>query len=557
MLRALSIRHFAIIDELELEFDTGFTAITGETGAGKSILIDALGLLLGHRADSSMIAEGQRNSELSATFDLHDVEPAARSWLEEQAMDDEDSLLLRRVLSASGSSRAWINGRSATIGQLAEIGRHLVEIHGQHEHQQLERTETQRRLLDQQVDGKTRKAVINAYERWSKANEALETFERDMGDAAQLELLGFQVRELNELQLMPGEFESMESEQERLARMDDIRRVIGLTAHRLDGDGGAGIRALLQDTLKDLGEVRELDPELNGIAAMLDEAMINIDEAIASVDRLDRDDETGGERLNEINARLERALDLARKHRVEGPKLPALTETLNERLNQLEHQGEAREALIKAQDESLHEWRKAADALHKERSRAAKQLSGDVSGHLKELGMERARLEFLLDHDPQARPSAHGADQIRILFAGNPGQTPRSLARVASGGELSRVSLALMIAARLENGPLTRIFDEVDAGIGGQTATVVGQFLDEVAKGGQAFCVTHLAQVAACADHQFRVVKSSGATDTSIDVRALGAQEREDEIARMLGGNLSEKSREHAAELLRGVARTA
>ena len=555
MLRALSIRHFAIIDRLELDFTSGFTAITGETGAGKSILIDALGLLLGDRADSALVAADADQAELSARFELGPEADEARAWLEQQAMTDDDELILRRVISAQGQSRAWINGRSATIGQLADLGRHLVEIHGQHAHQQLERSDVQRRLLDQQIAAALPTDTTAAHHRWQLAREALSDFERDAGDPAQLELLRFQVRELQDLALKAGEYDELESEQERLARSDEIRSIMATASRLLDGDDDASVRGLLIETLGRLDRVRSLDGELDGIWRMLDEARINIDEAIASLERQDPgDSETDDERLADINRRLERALDLARKHRVEPDALPELTDTLSGRFARQENQDEQRITLDATLDQALQQWRKAALALSQARQQAAKRLGQDVSALLAELGMDQAKLIFEVGHDDQAEPAHHGADRIRILFSANPGQPPRSLARVASGGELSRVSLALMIAARPKRGPVVRIFDEVDAGIGGQTARVVGAFLRQVAAGGQAFCVTHLAQVAACADHQFRVAKSAGQRQTHVEVEGLSDQARREEIARMLGGPVSERSLDHAAELLASVS---
>ncbi|MBB6086026.1 DNA repair protein RecN [Wenzhouxiangella marina] len=551
MLRALSIRQFAIIDALELDFDSGFTAITGETGAGKSILIDALGLLLGNRADSSLVAQGEDQAELSARFELTDACAEARAWLQDQAMEEGDELILRRVLSAQGQSRAWINGRSATVGQLAQLGNLLVEIHGQHEHQRLERPEVQRALLDQRLDPELARSVRDAHSGFAEAARALEDFEQDAGDPNQLDLLRFQSRELGDLALQTDEYERLEAEQERLARSDELRSAIAQAARILDGDAEANVRAMLGDAQARLQRVRELDPELASVADMLDEAAINIDEAIASLERLDRDeDEDAPERLEKVNRRLERALDLARKHRVEPAELPELTQRLQERLDRLENQGEEREQLERARDRALETWRRCARALYEAREQAGKALAAEVDRHLAELGMDHARLRFDIEHDEQARPAVHGADRVRILFAANPGQEPKPLTRVASGGELSRVSLALMIAVKPERGPVVRIFDEVDAGIGGQTAAVVGDFLRRVAGQGQAFCVTHLAQVAACASHQFQVSKASQKGKTQIRVLPLDPESRREEIARMLGGPMSDKSREHAEELL-------
>ncbi len=549
MLRALAIRNFAIISELELRLDSGFTAITGETGAGKSIIVDALGLLLGDRAESSLVASGSKQADLSATFSLSGLH-TAREWLEEQAMEGDDELIIRRVLTADGRSRAWINGRSATISQLAELGANLVEIHGQHQHQLLEKSDTQRRILDQQLDAALIRPVVDAYTLWRDAHQAMNEFDQDAGDPEQLELLRYQCRELNELNLAEEEYVELESEQERLARSDEIRLAATRALTALDQDDAPSVRGLLHETLAALAQVGEMHRELAEVSSMLEEARINIDEAFATIERVGETETGDPERLAEVNRRLERTLDLARKHRVTPQEIPALTGSLNDRLDRLERQSERREQLEQTLTAAETAWRGQAETLSQARADAGRRLAKKAAGCLSRLGMEQARLEFLLTPDPNASPSAHGFDRISIEFSANPGQPVRPLSRVASGGELSRVALALMIATGHRQGPRTRIFDEVDAGVGGETAHTVGQFLRQAAGDGQALCVTHLAQVAACADHQIRVVKYSedGATATRIETLDSGGRQRE--IARMLGSEESEKSLEHAAEML-------
>jgi len=549
MLRHLAIRHFAIISEVEIDIDPGFTAITGETGAGKSILVDALGLLLGDRAESGLIAEGHKQAELEAVFTLHADEPA-RTWLAEQALEEGDELILRRVLTAPSGSRAWINGRSATVGQLSELGGLLVEIHGQHEHQQLEKPSVQRRLLDRQVDRTLLDRVAERYQRWQEAHGALSELETALGDADQLDLLRFQVRELSDLALAEGEFQSLEQEQERLARSDDVRLAITGAGNALDSDEGPGARNLIHQALQSVEPVRSLEPGLDETAKMLEEARINIDEALTSLERLGSEEQGDPERLATVNRRLEKALDLARKHRVRPDELPALTTRLSQRLDSLDNQGERREQLARALERSTDDWRKAAKALSTARKKVADTLSAAVTARLGELGMEAASIHFEVEPDSDAAPAQHGMDQVRIELSANPGQPMQPLSRVASGGELSRVALALMIAVDPQDGPTTRIFDEVDAGVGGETAHAVGRFLHQAAGAGQAMCVTHLAQVAACADHQLRVRKETGQGATVLAVESLDGKTRQCEIARMLGSAESEKSLAHAAEML-------
>jgi DNA repair protein RecN (Recombination protein N) len=553
MLRFLSIRNFAIIEQVELAFDAGFTVITGETGAGKSILIDALGLLLGDRATGVGSPDDAPPADLSAEFDISG-QKAARAWLEENAMDDEDQLVLRRVLPAQGASRAWINGRSATMGQLADLGNLLVEIHGQHEHQSLSRPERQRSLVDQWVDPDAIAAVVKAYARWQSARASLDAFEHDCGDPAQLELLQFQFAELEKLNLQAGEYEGLEQQQERLARSDEIRLCLQQAAAALDHEEGASVRQLLAQAEQALEQVKALDHRFESVCQLIREAAINVDEAAAELERASPDEEQDPHELDAINRRLERCLDLARKHRIRPDELPELTQKLSERLDTLAHQDERRQSLEKELASASKEWQNAADQLTEQRQTAAGKLAAATENRLHKLGMNQASFGIEVKARQRAEPGEHGQDQIAFVFSANPGRPAHSLHKIASGGELSRVSLALMLSARLQSDVPARVFDEVDAGIGGETAHVVGAFLLEVADGGQAFCVTHLAQVAARADHHYRVIKIQGQTATSIKVEALSRPEREEELARMLGNRHSAGSLAHAREMLESGA---
>jgi len=549
MLRHLVIRRFAVIDDLEIDFSPGFTAITGETGAGKSILIDALGLLLGDRAEPGLIADDSEQAELEAVFRLDDAHPAS-DWLRQQALAEDEELILRRILSRSSSSRAWINGRSATIGQLAELGELLVEIHGQHEHQQLGSSATQRQLLDRQVDTAITTAVAQAYDRWLAARDELAAFEADSSDPEQLELLRYQHRELQALNLRAGEYGELEAEQERLSRIDEIRQAASTAAAALDQIDDPAARTMIQQALSSLSGTRSLDRRIEEAAGMIEQARIYVDEAHAALERIASEETGDPERLAAVNQRLELALDLARKHRVAPDELVALTARLGVRLDTLEHQGERRDELELAVQQAADQWLEAAGLLGTQRRQAASRLAQRGVECLAELGMPQARLMFEVTAVDPAQPSRHGGDQVAITFSANPGQSPKPLARVASGGELSRVALALMIATGVDDQPLTRVFDEVDAGVGGPTAQAVGRFLHQVAEGGQAFCVTHLPQVAARADHQIRVIKRIDGERTRTEAERLDAQQRQREIARMLGGVESEASLAHASEML-------
>lgn len=552
MLRALTIQHFAIIDHAELEFSAGFGVITGETGAGKSILVDALSLVVGARADASMVAHGHERAEISAEFALDPGSPA-HHWLTEQAMVEDDGVIIRRSISSVGGSRAWINGQPASASQLKELGAHLVAIHGQHAHQQLTSGEHQRALVDAQCPAALIEKVQQAHQAWHKAQAEIKQFDQTMGDPSQLELLAFQAKELNELAFKPGEFEVLEADQERLERHSEIQRAIGMAASFLDQDDGPCARTLLRKASIAIAPVSQLDQRLQNVAHLIDEALIQISEASAELEHVAQTPDEEPERLALINARLATALELARKHRIRPDELASLTETLNQRLEAIQDQDGRRQQLMDTLERALNEWRSACETLSQSRRKASQTLTKKTTEALTKLGMNHATLEIDIQSDPKRAPNPTGFDDINILFSANPGQPAKSLSKVASGGELSRISLALMLAAGEQTHPLTRVFDEVDAGIGGETAHAVGEFLQRVGHSdtqqAQALCVTHLAQVAARADGHFQVSKSQNKS-TTVLVRALNPKERIEEIARMLGNARSQKSLAHAQELL-------
>lgn len=556
MLRSLAIRDFTIIERLELEFVDGFGAITGETGAGKSILVDALAQLLGDRGDSTLVAEGSSQADLTAAFELETEHPA-RSWLSRQAMDVEDLLLLRRVIPADGSSRAWINGQPVTIGQLRELGRLLVEIHGQHEHQRLGQSSHQRQWLDRRVEPAALERVVEAHRLHSEARAALDALLGEAGNAAERELVEFQLRELDKLGLSEGELEQLEIDQRRLASVDDLQRGTGLALDALSGEDGNSAGHRVHQALRALEPLIDREPELIEAREMLATAAVNLEEAARSVQRLQDTLEHDPERLAQIERRLVRIVELARKHRIEPGALPAHTDELRRRLERMTDFDQQRTALQAELARTEATWRDRARSLHGLRRKVADTLARAVEGALAELGMQEARVEFAIEHDAEAPVSPHGADRVEILFTANPGQSLRPLARIASGGELSRFSLALIIAARDSGRDTVRIFDEIDAGVGGETAHAVGRFLRRVGSDGQAFCVTHLAQVAACADSQWKVTKEKAGGRTQVTLQALDHDARIDEIARMLGASGSESARRHAEALLAEAGKTA
>ncbi|PKL95637.1 MAG: DNA repair protein RecN [Gammaproteobacteria bacterium HGW-Gammaproteobacteria-8] len=549
MLRSLAIRDFTIIERLELEFEAGFGAITGETGAGKSILVDALAQLLGDRGDSTLAAEGSSQADLTAAFEL-DPDHPAQAWLAGQAMEADELLLLRRVIPAEGSSRAWVNGQPVTIAQLRELGRLLVEIHGQHEHQRLGQSTHQRQWLDRQIESAVLERVTETAGRHASAVAALESLLAEAGNPTERELVEFQLRELDKLGLAEGELEQLEIEQRRLASIDDLQRGTSLALEALSGDDENSAGHRVNQALRAIQALTDREPELIEAGEMLASAAVNLEEAARSVQRLQDTLEHDPERLAAIEGRLARVLELARKHRIEPAELPARTAELRRRLDRMSAFDEQRGTLESAVAQAQQAWREEARTLNLSRRKAAERLGAEVERALTELGMQEARVEFTIEHDPDAVVNRHGADRVEILFSANPGQSPRPLSRIASGGELSRFSLALIIAAGESGRGTVRIFDEIDAGVGGETAHAVGRFLRRAGRGGQALCVTHLAQVAACADSQWKVSKSGHKGRTRVELQPLDAAGRIDEIARMLGASGSEAARRHAEVLL-------
>jgi DNA repair protein RecN (Recombination protein N) len=554
MLSFLQIRNFAIVETLDLEFSGGFTAITGETGAGKSILVDALGLLKGNRADTTAIRTGATKAELNAEFELEEG-CRALAWLRDAELDIGTSCLLRRLISDSGRSRAWINGSSVTLQQLAELGDLLIEIHGQNEHIRLVRSEEQFRLLDGcGTHDRELEAVNSRHQAWSRLEQEkhalLGESPLDAGDA---ELLQYQVRELEGALLSPGEFQALETEHRRLAQGSEIIAALQLAQAGLTTEQ-TGIGDVLQAAIGRLQEYTSLDPDINESVQLLSEAAINCEEARgslqAAISRLD----LSPERLADVEQKLRTQYDLARKHRVEPEQLAEVLQNLKQRLQRAGSIDQRLADIEPRLDKALQDFRKAARELNQSRISRAAFLSNGVTDLMQELGMEGGRFEFDVHFDADAAPTPRGNDRLELRVSANPGIPPGTLQKVASGGELSRISLAIKVASRTGDPAQTQVFDEVDAGIGGDAANSVGALLRSLSAAGQALCVTHLAQVAVCADHQFQVQKTSEDQDTRVETCLLAEKERIDEIARMLGGRLSEQSRAHATELLATAA---
>jgi DNA repair protein RecN (Recombination protein N) len=555
MLRHLSIRDFAVVRAAELEFGPGLTVISGETGAGKSLLVDALGFLSGARADSAMVRHGAERAELSAGFVLEDA-PAAADWLRAQELDEDgDACQLRRTLRADGGSRAWINGRPATLGQLSELAAHLVEIHGQHEQQALLARPSQLALLDAYGrHGGQLAAVRAAAQSWSTLLREREELSGRGDVSERIAWLEYQLAELDREELAPESIAALVAGHRRQAHVAELSEACDGALARLAGDEGQAIGVQLQRLRHSLGRQATHEPRLSEVDGMLEAAAIQVDEAAVLLERVRADLDLDPGTLEELDRRLARLHELARKHRVAPEGLAAHRDALAAELDALRGAGERLAALDSGIVEASVHWRDAAAALSSARTQAARRLSQAVTALLAELGMGGGRFEVALEPSGEARPDPNGAERIEFLVAANPGQPARALRKVASGGELSRISLAIEVAALGLDAVPTMVFDEVDSGIGGAVADIVGRKLRALGRARQALCVTHLPQVAAQGHAHYLVSKDTGGGVTRSQVEALGDGQREEELARMLGGaRVGAEARAAARALLDAV----
>lgn len=547
MLLSLRIRDFVIVDRLELEFRPGFTVLTGETGAGKSILIDALGLVLGERADPGMLRGGCERAEIEAEFDLASL-PAAAAWLAQQELDDETHLALRRTLDASGRSRAFINGRAATVQQLREIGEFLIDIHGQHAHQSLLRADAQRQLVDAYAgQGELARQVRSAFQSWSELRRLRQQREANAAAfTAEREQLLWQLKELEAAECTPQKWSEWQAEQARLSHAAGLIEGGQLVVAAL-ADEEVNCLALLAAAQHKLTELCQFDPQLQEMAELLDSADIQLREVAQALRRYVQRVELDPARLQEIDRKLNTAYGAARKFRVQPEQLDELLRQKQLRLQELGPGADDADLLAHEQAAEA-EYRELAQRLSQVRHRAAGELAQKVSHEMHALAMSSGRFVVQLN---EAAPSAHGLEQIEFLVSANAGMEPRPLSKVASGGELSRISLALqVIVSQVASVPVL-VFDEVDVGIGGGVAEVVGQMLKRLGQHYQVLCVTHLPQVAARGDNHWQVAKRMQDGQTRSQIIQLATPQRIDEIARMLGGiDITETTRKHAAEML-------
>lgn len=553
MLTHLTISQFAIIEALELDIAPDLTVITGETGAGKSIMLDALGLALGNRADADMIrqSEDHTKAEIHACFNIshHDE---AKEWLANRDLEAADECILRRVITREGRSKGYINGSPQPITALRELGSLLVSIHGQHEHQALMKKDTHRALLDQfgQLNGQCQ-MVSHSFNKWKTARETYLTHRNNAQELAdRVDLLKFQLQEFHELSLQKGEYQQLEQDHRKMANAETLAQS---AQQLLDGltDQDQALNAQLQHLTSLAQDMTRQDSDVQDIAELLNSACIQLEEAASSLrhyrDKLDMDPEL----YQKLDQKLGTAYQLARKHRIDPYEIPQHQQHLQAELDTIDG-GEEKLQQLEAKAEKAHaEYLKKAKALSKSRQQQAKKLSQTLTDQIKDLGMPEAKMEVLLTPYDEAAGTAHGLEQIEFHIQTNPGQAIKPLAKIASGGELARISLAIQVACAAKTNVATLMFDEVDVGVGGKTAHIVGRLLRGLGNDNQVICVTHQPQVAAQGHHHLYVSKElvDGNTHTQIDV--LDAEQRIEEIARMLGGReVNAKTMAHAQSLI-------
>jgi len=553
MLTQLHIRDLAIVSALSLELRPGLTVLTGETGAGKSILIDALGLALGGRADNSMIRAGSERAEVTAGFDLR-TQPRTQAWLESQALDEgEDECLVRRVLSREGRSRAYINGRPVALQQVQTLGGLLVEIHGQHAHQSLLKRQRQRQLLDaygghQPLAGR----VVASFKRYRASRDQLEGLSAAAADrASRLDLLRFQAGELSEHALSPQQLEALEQEHRRLSHLDQLRQGCAEVLNQLDENEPSG-RGLLVGCSELLSGLEALDEGLTEPREMLDNALIQVDETLTFLRNHLSGLELDPSGIQELGQQLQGLHDLARKYRVPAAELPQRLEAIQRELGELERADITLADLQAQVEQEWSDYLQLAGQLSECRAQAASRLNREISEAMQQLAMPGGVFQAELRPLEQGQATAEGLEQVEFMVSANPGMPLQPLNKVASGGELSRISLAIQVATIRYGQTPTLIFDEVDVGIGGGTAEIVGQMLRQLGGSRQILCVTHLPQVAAQAEHHLRVQKHTRGEQTRTGIEALDEAARIQEIARMLGGvEITPQTLAHASEMVR------
>ena len=554
MLTQLTINNFAIVRQLEIELAKGMSVITGETGAGKSIAIDALGLCLGQRIETSMVREGQERAEICATFFIEPTNPAYQ-WLQEQELQDPDNpsdCILRRVINADGRSKAFINSTPVSASQLKEIGQYLIHINGQYASQLLLKNDYQLQLVDTFAHHNDLLAQMREdYRAWKNLQLQVKNFQQKVAEnEAKKQLLQYQVEELDEFALRPNEYLELEEDQRRLSNSEQLTQLSQSALQLLSENETVSIDSMLYRATQYIDELSELDPRYASVQTMLNDALIQVQEATSEVQHLASHIEQDPMLLQEIEQRLGQALQLARKHNVKPEELVEWHQKLKAELTALLDFSESEERLILEEKAAFEKMQHTAKQLHESRSQAAEKLAQQVTHSIKGLAMENA--EFFIEvNSDLTKVAANGADNIVFTLRSNLGQQAQPLAKVASGGELSRISLAIQVLTSDQSAIPTLIFDEVDVGISGKTASVVGKLLRQLGDKCQVLCVTHLPQVACHGHHQFNVEKFTVDDKTETKMTALSQEERVPALARLLGGSeITELALANAQEML-------
>ena len=550
MLRSLQAKNFAIIDEIDIVFSEGMIVLTGETGAGKSILVDALSLVLGERGGANLIRDNNKRAEFTAEFVI-DEHAKAKTWLSKQSLDDDHDCVLRRIVNPDGRSRAFINGNQVNLQTLKALGELLVDIHGQHFHQSLGKTDVQRELIDHFGDLiHIKDDVKNAFNKWSLLAKKLLTNDALNKDRdARIDLLNFQYEELNTLELQENEYNSISLEFAKIHNIEKLNNGINQILNNLQDSEITNAESLINNSVKSLESLIEFDHALKDAKNLLEEASIQSSEAADYLRRYCSSIEFDPEKNRRLDERINTIKTIARKHRVEPSELHTVYEKIKNELNELKNIEANQKNLNRDIDEAKNHYTKLAKELSRLRIISSNKLSKAVTKAMSSLGMPDG--QFNINITSNNAISSHGMDDVIFLLSANPGQAPQSIAKIASGGELSRMSLAIQVIASEGNYIPTMVFDEVDSGVGGAVAEMVGRRLRELGVNRQVLCVTHLPQVASQANSHFRINKLSDGKSTKVHVTQLNKDSRIGEIARMLGGiEVTERTRDHAAEML-------
>lgn len=551
MLVHLSVNNFAIVKSLQLELASGMTTITGETGAGKSIAIDALGLCLGGRAEAGMVRQGEEKTEVCASF-LLDNNINATRWLEDSELLDGNECILRRIITKEGRSRAFINGSPVPLAQLKTLGQLLINIHGQHAHHQLMKSEYQLAMLDQYAGHSTLLATTNsAYQQWRQADNNLkQLIENSQQNQAQKQLLEYQIKELNELAINENEFQDLEQEHKRLANSGELASTCQQAIELIYEGEDVNALGILQSATHSLIQLAELDEKLKDLPNMLGEAIIQVEEANNELRNYLDNIDVNPARMVFVEERFSKIMSISRKHHVQPESLYRHHQDLLQQIEQLDCSDEKLELLKEGVEEKRHTFFAKADKLHKSRVRYTKELNKLITASMHELSMEKAKFQIDINKQ-ESHLSPLGMDEVCFMVSTNPGQPLQPIAKVASGGELSRMSLAIQVITAQKVATPSLIFDEVDVGISGPTAAVVGKMLRTLGQSTQVLCVTHLPQVAGCGHQQLFVAKKTKLGKTETRMHSLNHEQRVSELARLLcGTEITDSALANAKELL-------